>query len=125
MQDSVFLGVRRRMVPVPRPVWRHHVSQEGHHAEQALAFMTEDHHRVRYFVVSELPRVSVPLSPEYIAGQLDLPLAHVKAILDDLERNMTFLYRPDGENVVWAYPVTVAETPHKVSFSTGEEVYAA
>ncbi|OGO41196.1 MAG: hypothetical protein A2Z04_05735 [Chloroflexi bacterium RBG_16_57_9] len=27
--------------------------------------------------------------------------------------------------VVWAYPVTVARTPHHLTFSTGEQVYAA
>ena len=93
--------------------------------EERLAFMTEDHHRVRCFVVSELPRVGEPLAPKSIAQRLDLPLAHVNAILDDLEKNKTFLFRPDGENVAWAYPVTVAETPHQVAFSTGEEVNAA
>ena len=46
-------------------------------------------------------------------------------ILDELEKNMTFLFRnPDGE-VTWADPVTVDQTPHHVSFSSGEQVYAA
>ncbi len=125
MKKSVLLGARRHMVPVPGPVWRREVSQGAQRTVERLAFMTEDHHRVRDFVVTALPRVGEPLSPETISQQLDLPLAHVNALLDDLERNMTFLFRPDGENVVWAYPVTVADTPHRVEFSTGEEIYAA
>jgi hypothetical protein len=87
--------------------------------------MSEDHHRVRDFAVRELPRVGQPLSPAYIAQELDLPLARAIAILDELEKNMTFLFRCDGESVTWAYPVTVDRTPHRVRFSSGEQVYAA
>jgi hypothetical protein len=38
---------------------------------------------------------------------------------------MTFLFRNDGGSVTWAYPVTVEQTPHHMSFSTGERAYAA
>jgi len=38
---------------------------------------------------------------------------------------MTFLYRNVAGNVVWAYPVTVEQTPHRVIFNTGESIYAA
>ena len=87
--------------------------------------MSQDHHRVRDFAVRELPRVGEPLSPASIAQALDLPLVRTIAILDELEKNMTFLYRGDGESVTWAYPVTVDRTPHRVAFSTGEQTYAA
>ena len=87
--------------------------------------MTADHHRVRNFVVSELPRAAAPLSPELIAARLELPLTGVVAILDDLEKHMTFLFRNPQGAVEWAYPVTVARTPHKVTFSSGEKLYAA
>jgi hypothetical protein len=38
---------------------------------------------------------------------------------------MTFLFRNEEGAVTWAYPVTVERTPHRVSLSTGEQVYAA
>jgi hypothetical protein len=60
-----------------------------------------------------------------IAQELDLPLPRTIAILDELEQNMTFLYRSGGESVTWAYPVTVARTPHRVTFSSGERTFAA
>jgi hypothetical protein len=87
--------------------------------------MTEEHHLVRDFAVRELPRVGEPLQSEFIAQELGLPLARVIAVLDELEKNMTFLYRGDGEAVTWAYPVTVDQTPHQVTFSTGEQIHAA
>jgi hypothetical protein len=38
---------------------------------------------------------------------------------------MTFVCRNAQGAVVWAYPVTVEPTPHRATFSTGEELYAA
>ena len=87
--------------------------------------MSEEHHRVRDFVVRELPRVGAPLTPEFIAQQLGLSLVRVVALLDELEQNMTYLFRNEEGAVAWAYPVTVDRTPHRVTFSSGEQVYAA
>ena len=120
MDDSLLLGLWRYMIPIPRLVWRRHVRGDAR-----LEFMSEAHHRIRNFVVKELPRVGIPLSPEFIAGELDLPLNQVTRILDDLEKHMTFLFRNEGGAVAWAYPVTADHTPHHTTFSTGEQIHAA
>lgn len=87
--------------------------------------MSADHHRVRDLAVLELPRQGKPLTPKFISDRLELPIERVQSILDELEKNMTFLFRnPQGE-VTWAYPVTVDPTPHRITFSSGEQVYAA
>ena len=125
MKDGILMGMGRRMVPVPAAVWKGHLSKSAEHGRARVGFMTEAHHRVRDFVVLELPRAGKPLSAPYIAQCVGLPQEQVRVILDDLEKNMTFLYRGDGEAVDWAYPVTVDETPHHVTFSTGEEINAA
>jgi hypothetical protein len=87
--------------------------------------MSEDHHRVRYFVVREIPRLSKPLTPAFIGESLGLTRDRVVQILDDLERNLTFVFRNGEGAVSWAYPVTTDPTPHRVRFSTGEEISAA
>jgi hypothetical protein len=93
--------------------------------EADLGFMSPDHHRVRNYAVTELPRAGQPLPPASIAQALRLPVARVREILDDLERHMTFLFR-DGEGAVtWAYPVTVERTPHHMTLNSGEQFYAA
>jgi hypothetical protein len=120
MDDSLLLGLWRCTLPLPRAIWQRQVRGDAH-----LEFMTEAHHRVRNYVVIELPRAGEPLSPARIAQALDLPLAHVVGILDELEQHMTFLFRNGEGAVFWAYPVTVERTPHHVTFSTGEQVYAA
>jgi hypothetical protein len=49
----------------------------------------------------------------------------VVLFLDELEQHMTFLFRNAQGDVVWAYPVTVEQTPHRITFDTGEQLYAA
>ena len=120
LDDSLLLGVWRTMLPIPRPVWHSQVRGDAH-----LDFMTDEHHWVRDLVVLEIPRVGEPLTPEFIARALDLPLPRVVSILEDLEKHMTFLFRNEQGAVTWAYPVTVDKTPHRVTFGSGEQVYAA
>lgn len=125
MYDALRLGVGRFMIPVPRAIWHRQVMQAGPRIRAALGFMTPEHHLVRNFVVVELPRVGKPLSPEYISRKLNLQVERVTALLEELERNLTFLFRNSEGAVAWAYPVTTDKTPHHVSFSTGERIYAA
>ncbi len=125
MKNHIFLGIWRFMLPASETALHKHVADDGHQESPALAFMTADHHRVRNFVVSELPRAAAPLSPELIAGRLDLPVERVVGLLDDLEKHLTFLFRNPQGAVEWAYPVTAARTPHRITFSSGEKLYAA
>ncbi|MBN1152339.1 MAG: hypothetical protein JXA58_03945 [Dehalococcoidia bacterium] len=122
MNNALLLGIWRMMISVPPSLWQRQMARE---TQADLAFMTADHHRVRDFVVRELPRVGRPLPPDLIAAALHLPLERVVAILDELERQMTFLFRNPAGEVTWAYPVTVDETPHRLTFSSGETLYAA
>lgn len=125
MRSRLLIGLGRHMIPVPRILWQRRVRRDAQGAEAHLDFMSEEHHLVRDFAVREIPRVGEPLSPELIAGKLDLPVAQVESILDDLEKHMTFVCRNTEGAVAWAYPVTAESTPHRVTFSTGEQVYAA
>ncbi len=125
MGDILLLGVGRLMLPVPGPLWRRLSARRGRETQHPLAFMTPDHHRVRNYVVLELPRAGRPLAPEAIAQALDLPAGRVAQVLADLERGLTFLYRNPAGAVVWAYPVTAAATPHHLAFSSGERIDAA
>ena len=119
------LGFWRAVIALPGKLWKDQIDKAARDTAPKLGFMAEDHHRVRDFAVREIPRVGKPLSPAFIAQELELPLEQVHEILDELEVNMTFLYRGDGGNVTWAYPVTVDRTPHHVTFSTGEQTHAA
>ena len=90
-----------------------------------LAFMSRNHHTVRDFAVRELPRQDRPLSPIQIAQVTGLSSQTVSAILAELERNLFFLVRDSEGDVSWAFPVTTSETPHHLTFSSGEKVFGA
>ena len=124
MTDRPLLGIGRHMIPIPRFVWQRRIKAKAGKIRAGLGFMSEDHHRVRDFVVTELPRAGAPLPPESIAEKLDLAVPRVRSVLDELEKHLTFLFRNDRGAVTWAYPVTVDETPHRASFGTGEEAYS-
>jgi hypothetical protein len=113
------------MIPVPGVLWQWQIRKRAAETKAHLGFMSEEHHLVREFAVRELPNVGEPLSPEFVAEELDLPIDEVKSILGDLDKHMTFVCRNAEGAVVWAYPVTAERTPHHVTFSTGEELYAA
>ena len=126
MKDRILLGFWRAMVGVPSVLWRSEINKNAQKTRVRVASLVGDEHRrVQHFCVRELPRVGEPLRPEVIAAGVGLPLGRVQTLLDDLEAGMTFLYRNPAGAVHWAYPVTTDETPHRVTFSTGEQIHAA
>jgi hypothetical protein len=125
MSETVLFGQGRQYVEIPRYKWEEHLSQVPGHDDSRHAFMTSTHHLVRNFVVRQLPRLGRPMPPVFIAQNLDLALDRVLPILDDLEQHLFFLVRDSQGAVIWAYPVTVAQTPHALAFRSGERLYAA
>jgi hypothetical protein len=125
MTETILAGRGRQIIHIPRKQWEDDLARVPAHMKTRLAFMSEKHHRIRYFVVKELPRHGKPMPAEFISQKLRLPITQVNIILDDLENNLFFLVRNDTGAVSWAFPVTVEKTPHRLNFSTGEQLYAA
>ena len=125
MDESILISSGSGLRRVPAYMWQAHVTQNAHESQRRLDVMSAEHHVVRNFVVRELPRVGTPIPPELITRSLNIPLSRVQAILDELEMGMTFLFRDENGAVAWAYPVTTTPTPHRVRFSSGEQIYAA
>ncbi|MHB8846549.1 MAG: hypothetical protein ACYC7L_17585 [Nitrospirota bacterium] len=127
MTKKIRLGIGKHMLNIP--AWlvgmEKKMAQKKARYEAAMEFMTEEHRRVHHYAVKELPKAGAPLSPDAIAAAVGIGRGRINVLLEDLERHLTFLYRHKGGGVAWAYPVTVDETPHRLTFSTGEEVYAA
>lgn len=125
MGNTLMNGFWRYMLSVPAFLWEKQIHKARLRITNNLAFMTEAHRRVHHFVVRELPRRGRPLSAAFIAEGLHMTEEEVVALLEELETHMTFLFRNETGAVTWAYPVTVTPTPHRVTFSTGEKLYAA
>ena len=125
MRKKLMLGLWRYIINMPPVLWEKQISKVKRKLQTEYSLLSKEHHSVHHFVVRELPYVGKPLSPELVANKLDIPVDRVRTILGDLEERMTFLFRNNNGEVVWAYPVTVDKTSHHVSFNTGEELYAA
>lgn len=126
MKDVILIGRGEMILEVPAEEWRKHLAAVRHHSSTRLSFMTGDHHLVRNFVVSELPRNhDNALRPEDISRRLNFPLTKVNAMLEDLQKHLFFLVLNSAGEVSWAFPVTSEKTPHRLSFGTGEGIFAA
>lgn len=127
MKNRIMLGLWKYMLNLPSFLLdpKKQVLREKRRFEAAMGFMTTDHQRVHHFAVRELPNAGKPLPPDLIAQRLDLSRDRVVSLLNDLETHMTFLFRNRQGEITWAYPVTVERTPHHLTFSSGEQVYAA
>ena len=125
MKTSLMSGFWRLMLNVPPFLWEKQVHKARRKILNNLGFMSPEHRRVHHFVVRELPRQGRPLHQDFIADALGMEARTVATMLHDLESRMTFLYRNEAGEVTWAYPVTAESTPHRVTFSSGESLYAA
>jgi hypothetical protein len=131
MDKTILLGRGRQILELPQKTWEQHLAHVPEHTQTRLRFMTEDHHRIRRYVVRELPASGQAyqpsaIEPAAIADALQLPADQVEVLLDELQSNLFFLVRRNSQGAVsWAFPVTVDPTPHRLSFSTGERCYAA
>jgi hypothetical protein len=52
-------------------------------------------------------------------------LHRVSTILSELEEHLFFLVRNSEGDVNWAFPVTTDPTAHRLSFSSGENIFGA
>ena len=125
MEEKILLGRDQEIVEISQAVWKQDLAYAPQHIQPRLSFMSNAHHRIRYFVVKEMVCAQKPIEPELISEELNMPLELVEQILEELERNLFFLVRNDQGAAAWAYPVTVEATPHKLVFSSGEKLYAA
>jgi hypothetical protein len=125
MTNKLLAGVWRTVVGVPPVLWEKQIEKARQKVKKSTRFMSPEHRQVHHYVVRELPRVGGPLPAKRVARDLTLSVERVEEILQDLEKHLIFLVRNEQGQVVWAYPVTVEKTPHRITFASGERLYAA
>jgi hypothetical protein len=125
MKNKLMLGLWRHIINVPPFLWKKQIARTKNNFEKENGTLSGEERLIHHFVVRELPGNGKPVSPELISDKLGIPADLVNNALDHLEKRLTFLYRDEDGEVVWAYPVTAAKTPHKITFDTGEKIYGA
>ena len=125
VSNMMLIRLKRFGVRVPKVLWRRIIDAEARRGQSRVEWFTEDHHRVRDFVVTEIAQTGEPVGVEQIAATCGINKQRALAIIEELEEGMTFLFRTDGDAVDWAYPVTARRTPHRVQLDSGERFFAA
>ena len=125
MSGQIIVGKGHQMQSVPDDEFVNAVNHLPERMAERLAFVSRDHHTVRDFVVREMPRQQRPLSPRQIATITGVDLHRVAVILAELEKHLFFLVRNSNGDVNWAFPVTTEPTAHRLSFSSGENIFGA
>ena len=123
--NMMLIRLKRFGVRVPKVLWRRVIDAEARRGKSRVEWFTDDHHRVRDFVVTEIARTGEPVGIEQITATCGINKQQALAIIEELEKGMTFLFRTDGDAVDWAYPVTARRTPHRVQLDSGERFFAA
>ena len=125
MSGRILVGEGREIRQIPDEEFVKAQEQMPAHMQARLAFMSREHHAVRDFVVRELPRQRRPIPPCRIASVTGIESHRVLTILAELEQHLFFLVRNSEGDVSWAFPVTAERTAHRLSFSTGENIFGA
>ena len=125
MEAKILLGRGKDILEIPESTWKQQLIHIPQHCQARLNFMTGAHHQIRYFVVKEMAIRQKPIEAELISQELNISLEQVKVMLKELQEKLFFLVRNDQDAVIWAYPVTVETTPHRLRLVSGECLYAA
>ena len=113
------------MIPIPQVISNRGLEKGVSGAMEKSGLLSEEERRVHHFVVKKMADAKEPITVEIISNELGISLETVEKIISKLEGLKTFLYRSDGTGINWAYPLSLDNTGHKMTVSTGESFNAA
>jgi hypothetical protein len=119
------LSLGNRLFFVPSTIVRKLTKREADRWAYKRAKLTPLQHQLQAIVVRDLPGSAGPLTAATIAERAEEPVAEVEQALADLHTWLGFIALDDRGAVEWAYPVTVANTPHHLAFESGERMSGA
>ena len=122
---KMYMGIGKFMVPIPLVISNRGLEKGVSGAKAKAGLLSEEEKRVHHFVVKKMAVVEEPIKVELVAEETGLPEEEVKKAIDKLESLKTFLYRSDGKGINWAYPLSLDDTGHRMTVSTGEQFSAA
>ena len=122
---KMYMGIGKFMVPIPLAISNRGLQKGVSGAEIKAQCLSEEERRVHHFVVRKMASVEEPIKAELVAEETGLPVDEVEKVIDKLESLKTFLYRSDGRGIDWAYPLSLDDTGHRMTVTTGESFNAA
>ncbi len=125
LKRRMIMGIGKFMVPIPRVIASKGLEKGISGAREKADLLSPEERTIHHFIVSRMTKIKTPLTAEQVGKELNLPFDRVEATIDKLEELKTFLYRSEGKGINWAYPLSLEDTGHKITDSTGERFFAA
>jgi len=122
---KMLMGIERFMIPIPQVISNRGLEKGASGARAKAELLSEEERQVHYFVVKKMAVAKEPITAELVSEELGIEVNRVEEIIDKLEGMKTFLYRSDSKGITWAYPLSLDNTGHEISASTGERFFAA
>ncbi len=122
---KMLMGIGGFMIPIPGMISAKGLEKGVEGIKARAALLSVEERRIHHFIVQKMAVVTEPITAELVSEELGLDLELVKNTIDKLEDMKTFLYRSDGPGIDWAYPLSLDNTGHRMTASTGERFFAA
>jgi hypothetical protein len=119
------MGIGGFMIPVPQVISARGLKRGVAGAKAKADLLSDEECAIHHFIVKKMAVAKKPITAELVGEELGVPVNRVEKIIDKLEALKTFLYRSDGRGINWAYPLSLENTGHKITVSTGERFFAA
>ena len=125
LKRRMLMGIGRFMIPIPRVIAARGLGKGTSGARAKADLLSPEERKIHHFIVKRMAETKTPLTAEQVGKELDLPVDLAEATIDKLEELKTYLYRSDGKGINWAYPLSLEDTGHQMTDSTGERFFAA
>jgi len=122
---KMFMGIGGFTIPIPRMIAAKGLQKGVSGAKAKAALLSAEERKVHHFIVRKMAIVKEPITAQLVSDELGMTLEMVENTIHKLEELKTFLYRSDGLGINWAYPLSLEDTGHKMTASTGERFFAA
>jgi hypothetical protein len=125
VKRKLLMGIGGFTIPIPRMIAAKGLQKGVSGAKVKAALLSAEERKIHHFIVGKMTIVQKPITAELVSAELGMKLEMVENTINKLEEMKTFLYRSDGLGIDWAYPLSLDNTGHKMTASTGERFFAA
>jgi len=122
---KMYMGIGKFMVPIPLVISNSGLKKGVSGAKAKAQHLSEEERKVHHFVVRKMASVDEPIKAQLVAEETGFTVDEVEKAIDKLESLKTFLYRSDGRGIDWAYPLSLDDTGHRMTVTTGESFNVA
>jgi len=122
---KMYMGAWRFMLPLPPTISAKGLKRGVSGAKTKADLLSKEERKVHHFIVKQKAIAKEAIITEFIGEKLNISLNRGKDIVEKLEAMKTYCYRSDSQGINWAYPLSLENTGHKMTVSTGEQFFAA